>query len=133
MKIQNIINKLTTNPRQVFLFDGLGAVVSMLSLGVLLVQFESTFGMPKEELYYLAAVAGVFMIYSFSCYFKFPNNWQLFLAIIATSNLIYSLVTLNLIIVRYQDLTIAGLTYFILELIVLIAVIWIEIKTIRNH
>lgn len=133
MNIQNIINKLITNPRKLFLVDAFGAVLSAFSLGVLLVLFENHFGMPKEKLYYLAAVAVAFAVYSFRCYFRFPNNWRLFLAIIAASNFIYSLVTLCLIVLLYQDLTILGLIYFILELIILSIIIWIEISTIRKH
>jgi hypothetical protein len=128
-----MINQLTSNPRKVFLLDGFGAVLSAFSLGIILIQFESWFGMPKEKLVYLAAVAVVFSIYSFICYFRFPNNWRLFLAIIATSNFIYSLVTLRLIFLLYQELTLLGLTYFILELIILMVLIWIEFLTIRNH
>ena len=37
-------------PHQVFLVDGLGALVSTLLLGIMMVRFESIFGMPARRL-----------------------------------------------------------------------------------
>jgi hypothetical protein len=128
MMVQNIINILKANPRKLFLIDGFGAVSSAFLLGVILMQFENHFGMPLEKLYFLAAVAGVFAIYSLSCYVRFPTNWRPFLKLIAILNLIYSGVTLSLVIYLYEELTILGLIYFLLELVVLIVLVSIELK-----
>ncbi len=127
-----MISNLISNPRKVFLIDGFGAIVSAFSLGILLVQFETMFGMPKEKLYYLAIAAVIFATYSLSCYFFFSNkNWQRYLTIIAISNFIYSLITFSLIIRLSHKLIIWGFIYFLLEIIILLILIWIEYKTIR--
>jgi hypothetical protein len=44
-------------PRNVFLLDGIGALVSSLLLVVLLAPFESFFGMPSDYVYQLAIPA----------------------------------------------------------------------------
>lgn len=130
---QNIIDTFKTNPRKLFLIDAFGAVLSAFSLGVILVQFKSYFGMPLEKLYYLSAVACVFAMYSFFCYFRFPTNWRPFLKLIAISNLIYSSITLGLVIYLYEELMPLGLIYFLLELIILIILVRVELKVAFVH
>jgi len=76
MMFQKIIRGFAENPKSLFLFDGLGALVSAFLLGVVLVKFESTFGMPKEKLYFLAGAACLFVIYDLVCYFKANQNWS---------------------------------------------------------
>lgn len=129
MTFQDILIKSTLNPRKLFLIDSLGALLSAFSLGVILVAFESTFGIPRMVLYYLAFFAGIFSLYSFFCYTLFPKNWKPFLGAIAIANLIYCSITLGLMIYLYQKLTILGIVYFMLELIIVVTLATIELKT----
>jgi hypothetical protein len=107
---------LSFSPRTFFLIDGCGALVSALLLGVVLVQFESIFGMPAGVLYPLAAIAAVFMVYSLSCYARFPANWRPFLRGIALANLSYCLLTAGLVIYHYPSLSGWGVAYFVGEI-----------------
>ena len=120
------------NPRILFLIDSLGALLSSVMLGLVLVQFEQIIGMPKEVLYYLALAAIVFFLYSFCLFLWFPDNWRGFLRIIAVANLIYCGVTLSLIVFLHTQLTTLGLFYFILEIIVIIVLAMIEWRTSRK-
>ena len=131
--MRKIITQLISNPRRLFLIDGIGALVSAFSLGVLLVQFEHLFGMPAEVLFYLAFGASAFAIYSLTCHFRFPSNWRIFLKAIAISNLIYCGITLGLVFYYKQDLTYIGLAYFIIELVVIISLARIELKTANGN
>lgn len=126
---EGIINKMVLRPKQLFLLDGIGALVSAFSLGVILVQFESYFGMPQRELYFLAIAACFFAIYSFSCYFRLRKNWSPFLRFIAIVNLVYCAITFGLMINLYEKLTTLGLIYFLLELVIIIIIVIIELKT----
>lgn len=128
MNFKNKLNHLIADPRKVFLLDGFGAVLSAFSLGIILVQFESAFGMPKEKLYYLAAAAVLFAIYSFGCSFRLPNNWRPFLRFIAITNLIYCSITTFLVLRFYEELTVLGLIYFILEIIIILSLVRFELK-----
>jgi hypothetical protein len=130
---QNIINTFKKNPRKLFLIDGFGAVLSAFLLGVILIHFESYFGMSVDKLYFLTAIACVFAIYSLSCYFRFPTNWRPFLKLIAILNLTYSCLTLGLVVYLYQDLTALGLLYFLLEIVILIILGRIELRVAFTH
>ncbi len=117
------------NPKQLFLLDAIGAVLSAFFLGVVLVKLESHIGMPRKVLYGLALPACFFAIYSFFCYFRIKKNWKPFLIGIAILNSIYCIISIVTVYFHYQTLTKLGLTYFILELAIVLIVIIIEFKT----
>ena len=119
---------LLTNPKQLFLIDGIGALVSAFFLGVILVVFEPLFGMPKGILYWLAAIPCLFALYSFNCYFFLRNYWRFYLKIITIANGCYCCVTIWLMYCHYQSLTLLGVGYFVAELLVLGILIAIELK-----
>ncbi len=126
MSVQKFLSKI--NPKQLFLMDGLGALLSAFMLGFVLVKFESIFGMPALVLYWLAGLAGIFAIYSFSCFIGFGKNWRIYLKAIALVNLTYCGLTLSLVIYLYQLLTIWGFIYFMLEIIIVVTLSVIELK-----
>lgn len=117
------------SPKRLFLIDSIGAILSAIFLGVVLVRFESTFGMPLNILYKLALAAVVFAAYSASCHFFLPTNWRPFLKAIALVNLTYSCLTLGLVIHFYAKLTALGLLYFAGELALVITLARIEWRT----
>jgi hypothetical protein len=120
-------------PRNVFLLDGIGALVSSLLLVVLLAPFESFFGMPSDYVYQLAIPAVVFAVYSIACYVFNPNNWQPFMKLIVLANFLYCCVTFYLIMELFYRLTKFGILYFSLEIAVIFMVIALEINTIRKQ
>lgn len=116
-------------PKKLFLIDSLGALLSTILLGIVVVQFESSFGMPRKVLYYLSIIAFVFSIYSFTSYLLANKNWKLCLKIIGFANLLYCLLTVGLVFYFYQELTIPGLIYFFIEIAVILLLVSIELKT----
>ena len=130
MSFQQNLNKI--KPKQLFLIDGLGAFVSAFLLGIILVNFESFFGMPREVLYPLAIIPCVFAVYSFFCFFRIPEKWRSFLKIIAIANLLYCCLTMSLVIYFYSELTVLGLLYFVLELAIILFLVFIELKMASN-
>ncbi len=129
MNVEQLVNEMSLNPRRLFLIDSLGALLSIFLLGFVLVQLESFIGMPKSILYKLAIAPCFFAVYSFICYWRLPKNWRFFLKIIALANLIYCCVSIMLVFYHFEQLTQLGLVYFLGELIVLIALIYLELKT----
>lgn len=109
----------------IFLIDGLGALMTGLAIGLVLPLFET--GMPTEVLRSLAAVALIFAIYSLSCFY-FQRNNRTLLKVIAVANLIYCLVTASLIVQLYGQLTALALFYFVSEIIVILALAGFELK-----
>lgn len=127
---QKIINTMALNPKKVFLLDGLGAVLSAFLLGVVLVHFETAFGMPHNVLYFLALIACVFAVYSLTCYFRLTKNWRIFIKIIAFANLLYAFISLGFVFYLYPQLSGLDITYFLLEILVLIIIVALELKTV---
>lgn len=118
------------NTKTLFAIDGLGALLSVFLLGVVLVQFESLFGMPKETLYFLAFLPCLFAVYDLVCYLKVKRNELFFLKGIAIANLLYCCLSVVFVIHHYAQLTNLGLIYFVLELIVVLVLVSIQLKTV---
>lgn len=127
-----IISTLTSNRKRLFFVDGIGAILSALLLTVL-AQYESISRMPQHVLYPLAAIACVFAIYSISCYYSVRNNHKPFLRTIAIANLLYCCITLILVAVFFQQLTMAGLLYFVFEIIIICSLVYIEFKAVLKN
>lgn len=106
--------KLTA--KQLFLVDGLGALLSAFFLGVILVQFETYFGMPAKVLYVLSALAGVYALYSLSCYFFLNTTWGPYLRIIAAANLLHCGLTIVLLVRHFDQIEPLGWLYFLGEI-----------------
>jgi len=114
MPLMNVFADLA--PRKVFLIDGIGALVSMILHGFVMIRLETYIGMPRVVLYYLAFAASCFAFYSFACFLFSQDNWRSLLKIIAFVNLSYCLATLILILYFSQSLTSLGLLVFFLEI-----------------
>ena len=117
------------NSKKIFLIDSFGALLSAFLLGVVLVRFESTFGMPRKVLYFLSITACIFAIYSFMIYLLIKENWKPYLKIIAFANLIYCCLTIGLTLYFNKEVTNLGLIYFLAEVSVVITLAIIELKS----
>ena len=130
--IQNLINKLSSNPRLIFLVDGCGAALSAFLLGVVLVKFEDVIGMPRQTLFYLALIAVGFAMYSFFNSIRIGKNWRTFLKIIAFANLSYCALTFGLLFYHQSELTTLGVVYFLLEIPIIVSLAIFELKIAAN-
>jgi hypothetical protein len=130
--MQSLLNRFIKNPHQLFLADGLGAFLTASFMFLLLAPFEAFFGMPSCIVYLLGGIAIAFFIFSLSCYFLKPQNSKFLLQLIAVANLLYSITTISICVIYYPKLTIWGLFYFSLELLVIGWVICIEMLVIRK-
>ena len=123
---------MNLNPKQLFLLDGFGALLSAFLLGVVLVKFESTFGMPRSTLYILAFIPCLFAVYDFYCYWKIQQQQGFFLKGIAIANLAYCCLSITFAFHHQEQLTTLGRTYFILEILVVVALVAVELKVARK-
>jgi len=127
IRFHKIFDTITSNPKKLFLIDGISAALTTFFVGILLVRFENSFGMPRTILYMLSSIAGIYAIYSIGCYFILVSKWRPFLKGIIIANFTYYSLTISLVFYFYQKLTILGLIYFILELIIISGLIIIEL------
>ncbi|MEQ9468226.1 MAG: hypothetical protein RLN88_12485 [Ekhidna sp.] len=118
-----------SNFKTLFLIDAIGAMLSAVLLGIVLVQFQPMIGLPVHILRILAGIAALFMIYSFSCFMVNPTNAAVKLRTIAIANLLYCVITLVLMILFFDELTLYGLAYFIIEIMVIVFLAKHEFKS----
>lgn len=130
--IQGFLDKLTQSGRHLFFLDGSGALLSAFFLGVVLRQLEPIFGMPQDILQVLALLACAFACYSWTCYFTVKDNWPNFLRVIMVVNILYACLSLVLVYRHFADLTMLGVAYFVLELIVLAGVVYVEYYAVQK-
>lgn len=128
-----LVQTLTSQPRYVFLLDGLGALFSALLLVILIAPLENIFGMPPSIAYNLSYPAFGFMVYSLGCFFLNPKSWKPFMRLIALANLLYCCLTFTLVVIDFSLLTKLGVAYFLGEIGIVFAVIGIELWTVRRQ
>jgi predicted membrane-bound spermidine synthase len=131
-QLHKLAVKLSQQPRKIFLIDALGAMLTATLLAFLLAPFEHFFGMPSHILYFLAMIAMIFACYSLACFFIVKHNWQLFLKIIAIANLMYCVLSVGLVVQYYQVITLWGIVYFSLEVILVVALVILEWKVTKK-
>lgn len=120
-------------PKKIFLIDSLGAAITALTIGVALVQFQPYIGMPMPILNRLAWVAVGLALYSGLCYYLMPHKWQILMKIVALVNLAYCGLTLGLVIYLWQSLQCLGITYFLLEIAVIVVLATVELRTAYKY
>ena len=124
---------LIPNSKKALLIDGIGAIVSATSLGIILVKFQPHFGMPVLELRLLVYCACCFAVYSLGSYFLAKKKWRFFLKIIAVVNLLYCFVSIVFLGINASLLTILGWLYFIPEVIIVGGLAVLELKVAYFH
>ena len=126
--IKNVTKYFAKMPITLFLVDGLGAALTTFFLYMILRNFYAYFGMPKYILTYLSLIALVFCIYSTTCFFLLKRNWTPFIRVISIANLIYCVLTMVFLYIYFNELTKLGLTYFFIEIVIIIALVYIELN-----
>lgn len=125
--IKRTIDSFSKKPRTLFLLDGLGAALTTFSLFFVLRHYYNYFGMPANILTCLSVIGLVYCAYSMSCYFLLKEFWTPYLRIIAISNFLYCILTMVFLYSYYNDLTRIGVTYFLLEILIVLSLVYIEL------
>ncbi|MDR7212453.1 hypothetical protein J2W48_004414 [Flavobacterium piscis] len=126
------IQQFITKPKNVFLIDAFGALLTAFLLFVVLRNFSTFFGLSKTTLEYLSLLALVFSIYSFSCFFLITNNWKSYLKIICIANILYCVLTFGILLYYCQSISALGIAYFLGEILVICVIVFLEIRIIKN-
>lgn len=124
-----MINKAVSNPRILFLTDGLGALLSAVLLGLVLTRLVDLIGMPVKTLYFLAFLPCLFAVYDLICFLKIKEKWRTSLKVIALANTTYCVISVGFMVHHYSQLTRIGVTYFVLEIVIVAALAMIEFRT----
>jgi len=119
--------------KRLFLVDGTGALVSAVMIGGVLASYPEVVGMPRSVLFFLACLAAMFAVYSFSCYLWAGTRWRSFLRVIAMVNTAYCVLTFGLMCTDYRALQLTGVVYFVLEIVVILLLVKIELEAVGNQ
>ena len=126
--MRKTLNQIAANPRQLFLIDGLGALLSAFMLGLVLVQLEYLFGIPSSALYVLAFFPCLFALYDFYWYRKNTENTARYLRWIAIANLLYCGFSIIMAFYHYEQIKLLGWIYLIGEIIIVVALALFELR-----
>ena len=126
--INKLINYLAEKQKTLFLIDSLGAILTAFFLFVIKQQLNEYFGMPKSVLTYLFVIAICFCIYSTACFLFLKGRWTPFIRIIGIANLLYCALTIGLLIKYYPLLTIIGTIYFLIEIVIICGLSYVELN-----
>ncbi len=121
-----------TKPKNIFLLDSFGALLTSIILFFILRNFNDFFGLPKDIFEYLSIIAFAFFVYSLSYYFLVKQNWKPFLKIICTANILYCILTFGILIYNYESVSIFGIIYFLAEIVVITGLVILEMKIIKS-
>ncbi|MES2836803.1 MAG: hypothetical protein V4667_04730 [Bacteroidota bacterium] len=128
-----MLRNLSSNPKRIFLIDGIGAFITSFFLFFVLRNYNTYFGLPKTTLSYLSIIAILFSIYSISCFYLLNKKWQFFLKAISIANILYCSLTGYLIIYYCKQITVLGLSYFILEISIILILAIVEILVLLQN
>ncbi len=132
MCMKESIQQFITKPKNIFIIDGFGALLTALLLFFVLRNFNSFFGLPKTTLGHLTFLALVFSVYSFSCFLMITNNWKVYLKIICIINIFYCLLTIGIILYYYESISVFGVAYFLGEIIAIGGIVLLEMRTVKK-
>lgn len=119
------------SPKMLFLLDAIGAAMTSILLFFVLKNFSKYFGVPENVLEYLSVSGLVLFLYSLSCFLFLRSNWRPFLSVIAFGNILYCLATTLLICVNFQELTLLGKAYFLIEIGIVLFIAFIELRVAK--
>jgi hypothetical protein len=123
--------KLPT-PRTTFFLDGLGGLATALMLCVVLSSFHEAIGLSRTTLVTLGLFGVVYGAYSLACWRFVSARWRRALAIIIGANAFYCLVSALVVVTHRDEMTSLGVSYFIVEIAVIAALVGFEVAVLRR-
>jgi len=126
------LSHFSSKPKNIFLLDSFGALLTSLLLYFILRHFNAFFGLSKNIFEYLSITAFIFFVYSFSCFFFVRQNEKLFLKIICTANILYCLLTFGIVLHNHKTISVYGIVCFLAEIAVIIGLAVLEMKIIKS-
>ena len=129
--VRKAIDALNRAPKKWFLVDGIGAALSALLAGAVLVNFEVFLGLPSSALLKLAIAACLIVIYDIHHLLRkdlSPRLLRQRLRVLVSMNAAYVVLSLAFAYNHRQTLTAAGWGYILLEGLVVMSLAVMECK-----
>lgn len=120
-------NIFSVKPWQIFLIDGMGALLSALLLCVVQ-YYKNIFGVPDAMFQLLIPFPFLFASYSFTCLLSILSKQKILLTVIIVCNVLYAAYSLLLVYLNADQLSLAGIIYFLSEILVILALVSLELR-----
>jgi hypothetical protein len=117
--------------RAILLLDGFGAVVTAVTVGLILPLLQPWIGLPTLILRLLGGFAMILAVYSLSRHLT-GRTTPTALRRVASANLAYCALTAALVAWHARDVTVWGFAYFGVEIMIIIALSWRELSLARS-
>jgi len=124
--MNKLTSKFANRPKQLFLVDGIGALISAIMIGVVLVHLRDLIGLNITALYFLASFPILFSILDLYFYFSPDKYSKLGLKLMATLNSFYCILSISTILFHGARITTLGWIYVIVEIVILLLLIKLE-------
>jgi len=115
--------------KQLLRLDAFGALLSAFLLGICLVHFQPHFGIPTSALYLLAIFPVIFACYDVYYLLLKPTQLAKGLKGIAIANIAYCVLSIVVSFKHFDEITILGWGYIILEVNLVLILAIIEFRT----
>lgn len=126
------LKSLTQYPRKVLLLDGLGATLTMILLVGVVLPFRENFGLPPTIILVLAGMGLVFASYSLGSYYFSTSSPARLLTPVIIGNTTYCLLSLGIVIYYADQLTLLGIGYLLVEIVVIALLVLFEWRTVKE-
>jgi FtsH-binding integral membrane protein len=127
--MKSTIAYFVQRPERLWWIDGVGAMISAVSLGVVLPLVQPWIGMPTQTLYFLAIIPIFFALFDGFSWQQPSSKWPRRLKWIASANFSYCLLSLMMVAIHFPDLTVWGIAYFGGECLIVATLSVVEWKT----
>lgn len=128
--MQQLISQIKIH--NIFIIDACGALATASILAVFYFFLSDYIGLPGDILMILSMVALCFAIFSSLAHRVSEHKRIKLLRVIIAANLSYCVATLLLVLMNFKDLPILGIVYFMGEIIVILFLVNIERKVLRQ-
>jgi hypothetical protein len=119
-------------PRSLVLVDAIGALVTAVVVGLVLPSLEPQLGISSTSLHTLAIIATAYAILSWGAFFVL-RRWHTYLRVIGLANLGYVAVTVAVLIAARGSVTGLGAAYFVVEVVIIVALASVELAVARRY
>ncbi len=127
-RILRISRHFSEHPKFLFLIDALGALLTVLILFFILRPNHNLVGIPQHIISYLAGIALLYFVYSLCCFCLLRLRKRKFLTVIGAANLFYCFVTVGIMVLYRNSITVLGVAYFSIEILIIIALAFFELR-----
>jgi len=131
-KCSRILHKVTLNKKLLFAVDGVGALLSAFTLGIVLPIFQTWIGLPFPILFSLSLLALSYAIYSLVNAFGIIHYRPLWLKITIFGNIFYCATAGVLLGTFANQITALGAAYFLGELVIILGLAVVEMMALRQ-